>query len=196
VLKLSGLSASSASLPLLVSESREIGITGLAAIIAFAGAAGAGAGLGVGLGAAFATGCPVAAADLVGLATGAAFAVDLAAGLAAGARVEAAGLLLTAGFLAGAAFLAGSAFLTTVFLAFVAFADGFFAAIERASAPRRLAASGQVTTTRGPRLYRRSHPRTAIVQRAFSAPSSWSFSAIPRVSRADRSHTLARTIDR
>jgi hypothetical protein len=173
VLKLSGLSASSASLPLLVSESREIGITGLAAIIAFAGAAGAG--LGVGLGAAFATGCPVTAAGLVGLATGAAFAVDLAAGLAAGARVEAAGLLLTAGFLAGAAFLAGSAFLTTVFLAFVAFADGFFAAIERASAPRRLAALGQVTTTRGPRLYRRSHPRTAIVRRGFSAPLQLDF---------------------
>ena len=135
----SWLSASSASFPLPLSESREIGITGFAAIIALAGASGAG--LGEGFGVALTGVCSLGPADLIGLAglgdafaaAGAAFAAGLAAGLAADVREET-GLLLATGFLAGAAFLAGSAFFTD-FLAFVAFADGFFAAIERASAP-------------------------------------------------------------
>ena len=133
----SWLSASSASFPLPLSESREIGITGFAAIIALAGASGAG--LGEGFGAALTGVCSVGPADLMGLVglaaafAGAAFAAGFATGFAAGVREET-GLLLATGFFAGAAFLAGSAFFTD-FLAFVAFADGFFAAIERASAP-------------------------------------------------------------
>jgi hypothetical protein len=52
--------------------------------------------------------------------------VDLAAGLARAATVVAAG-----GFFATATFFAGSGFRATVFLALVAFADGFFTAILR-----------------------------------------------------------------
>src|SRR5690606_9661963 len=144
VLGASWLSRSSASL--LVSLSREIGITGLAAMIARAGAAGAGFGSGFG-GVALAT-ASLAGFAFGGLAVGVALA-DLAAGLAALGRCAAAGLLRSTDFFAGAAFFADSVFLTTVFLAFVAFADGFFAAIERASAPCRPRGPRQVITHEG-----------------------------------------------
>src|SRR5690606_16426064 len=83
-------------------------------------------------------------------------------------------------------------FLTTVFLAFVAFADGFFAAIERASAPCRQRGPGQVITHEG-RDY--TDGRT-LVQPAVDAPfrveKTIASHAHTRVTAQVVSHTLAR----
>src|SRR5690606_2010961 len=181
-------SRSSASLP--ASESKVIGITGLAAMIALAG--GCGAGFGVGL--ALTAGALAEAATLVGFAAEAAFAVALDVDLTARERAVETDLLRAADFFAAAAFLAGS-FFAPVFLAFVAFADGFFAAIESASAPGRNRLFGQVITHEG-RDYTDGAP---LVQPGGNPPHKRQkrsdFSVMARVSRGFRSHTLARALE-
>nr|MBO2488500.1 hypothetical protein [Gammaproteobacteria bacterium] len=135
-----------------VSAGAGVGETGFgvgSGVVVTTGSLGAGAGAAAALLAAFAF-----TADAV-------FAVSLDVFLTAATRVDAAGFVRAADFFAGAAFLAVSAFLATVFLALVTFADGFFTAIDRASAPSRLSGfSG-----------RSLHTRAAIIQtqhRAYS----------------------------